>query len=92
MLTMTLQDLFDVVPDGLNPNVTGWFVYDNNKAKPEAKLIDEFAPFDDFSLVPYDKEALYSNVDQSITLDMKMDNLDDGANYAFCKWKDNSEV
>ena len=78
------QDLFDVVPDGLNPNVTGWLVYDDSKAKPEAKLIDSFdAQFDDFTLVPYDKESIYDNVDQSITLDMKMDNLNDGANYAF---------
>jgi iron transport multicopper oxidase len=83
MLTTASQDLFDVVPDGLNANVTGWLVYDNSKTKPDAKLIGEFAPFDDFSLVPYDKEGIYSNVDQSITLDMKMDNLDDGANYAF---------
>jgi iron transport multicopper oxidase len=68
----------------LNPNVTGWLVYDDSKPKPEAKAIDSFdAQFDDFALVPYDKEALYSNVDQSITLDMKMDNLNDGANYAF---------
>ncbi|KAH6644676.1 Cupredoxin [Boeremia exigua] len=78
------EDLFDVVPDGLNPNVTGWLVYDDSKVKPEAKLIDSFdAQFDDFNLVPYDKEGIYSNVDQSITLDMKMDNLNDGANYAF---------
>jgi iron transport multicopper oxidase len=68
----------------LNPNVTGWLIYDDSKPKPEAKAIDSFdAQFDDFALVPYDKEALYSNVDQSITLDMKMDNLNDGANYAF---------
>lgn len=68
----------------MNPNVTGWLVYDDSKPKPEAKAIDSFdAQFDDFALVPYDKEALYSNVDQSITLDMKMDNLNDGANYAF---------
>ncbi|KAJ4991828.1 multicopper oxidase [Stagonosporopsis vannaccii] len=78
------EDLFDVVPDGLNPNVTGWLVYDDSKEKPEAEPIDSFdAQFDDFTLVPYDKEAIYSNVDHSITLDMKMDNLNDGANYAF---------
>jgi iron transport multicopper oxidase len=54
--------------------------------------MDEFAPFDDFTLVPYDREAIYSNVDQSITLDMKMDNLGDGANYAFCKLPPDSEA
>lgn len=64
--------------------MTGWLVYDDSKAKPEAKSVDSFdAQFDDFNLVPNDNEAIYSNVDQSITLDMKMDNLNDGANYAF---------
>jgi iron transport multicopper oxidase len=69
------QDLFDAVPEGLNPNVTGWLVYDNSKELPTPK-----EPFDDFALVPYDKEGLFDHVDRSITLDLKMDNLDDGAN------------
>jgi iron transport multicopper oxidase len=42
--------------------------------------VQEFEPFDDFDLVPFDKEALLDHVDQSITLNMKMDNLADGAN------------
>lgn len=72
------------MPDGLKTNVTGWLVYDDSKEKPEAKLIDSFdAQLDDFTLIPFDKEAIYSDVNQSITLDMKMDNLNDGANYAF---------
>ncbi|KAL1800988.1 hypothetical protein ACET3X_001330 [Alternaria dauci] len=77
------QDLFDEVPEGLNPNVTGWLVYDDKKELPTPKEMETFEPFDDFALVPYDKEELYDHVDRSITLDMKMDNLDDGANYAF---------
>ncbi|KAF2641981.1 iron transport multicopper oxidase FET3 precursor [Massarina eburnea CBS 473.64] len=77
------QDLFDTVPATLNPNVTGWLVYDDNKDKPAPKTLDSFEPFDDFSLVPQDKEDLYDHVDHTIQLDMKMDNLDDGANYAF---------
>ncbi|KAF2995226.1 hypothetical protein E8E13_002310 [Curvularia kusanoi] len=78
------EDLFDVVPAGLNPNVTGWLVYDDSTPKPSAKTIDSFdAQFDDFTLTPYDKTPLFTTVDHSITLDMKMDNLNDGANYAF---------
>jgi iron transport multicopper oxidase len=72
--------LFDVVPDGLNPNVTGWLVYDESKENPEAKEIAEFDPFDDFTLVPEDKEGIYDHVDHSVELNMKMDNLNDGAN------------
>ncbi|KAF2469772.1 iron transport multicopper oxidase FET3 precursor [Lindgomyces ingoldianus] len=77
------QDLFDVVPAGLNPNVTGWLVYDEKKEKPAAKEINAFEPFDDFTLVPEDKQGILDKVDHSVTLDMKMDNLGDGANYAF---------
>ncbi|KAF2740803.1 iron transport multicopper oxidase FET3 precursor [Polyplosphaeria fusca] len=77
------QDLFDVIPDGLNPNVTGWLVYDNGKDKPAPQEVDAFEPFDDFTLVPVDKEEAYSHVDHTVQLDLKMDNLNDGANYAF---------
>ena len=77
------QDLFDAVPDGLNPNVTGWLMYNENAPKSEAALLDEFAPFDDWTLVPEDGLELYDHVDYSFSLDLKMDNLGDGANYAF---------
>ncbi|KAF2084929.1 multicopper oxidase [Saccharata proteae CBS 121410] len=77
------EDLFDTVPASLNPNVTGWLVYDDSKDMPEATELDAFDPFDDFSLTPYDGLGLYENVDHQIVLDMKMDNLGDGANYAF---------
>lgn len=55
-------------------------MYDDAKPKPAAKLIDDYNEFDDFTLVPYDKEKLFDKVDQSITLDLKMDVLSDGAN------------
>ncbi|KAH0541524.1 hypothetical protein FGG08_003999 [Glutinoglossum americanum] len=77
------QDLFDQVPPSLNPNVTGWLVYDETKDLPKPTLIDEFTPIDDFTLVPHDGEKLFENVDYSFNLDVKMDNLGDGANYAF---------
>lgn len=78
------EALFDKVPQGLNPNVTGWLVYDSSKSLPAPTPIDDFdSAFDDFTLVPQDGIELYDHVDHSITLDMKMDNLGDGANYAF---------
>ena len=73
------QDLFDQVPDGLNPNVTSFLVYDDSKPMPTPKEIDAFAPFDDMELVPTDGEELYEDPDLVITLDMLMDNLGDGA-------------
>ncbi|KAH7081021.1 iron transport multicopper oxidase-like protein FET3 [Paraphoma chrysanthemicola] len=77
------QDLFDAIPAGLNPNVTGWLVYDETKSKPAPKEVESFEPFDDFNLVPTDKEQRFDGVARTITLDLKMDNLIDGVNYAF---------
>ena len=59
-------------------------MYNDNKDNlPEATLIDEFDPFDDFTLVPKDGEGLLPEPDYVLPLTMKMDNLGDGANYAF---------
>jgi len=68
------------VPESLNPNVTAWLVYDNKAAKSSAAVLDTFVPFDDYTLIPQDGLELYSNVDYSFDLDLKMDNLGDGAN------------
>lgn len=68
------------MPEGLNNNVTGWLVYDDASPLPEPELIEEFMPFDDFELAPLDAMPLLEKVDYSITLDLKMDNLGDGAN------------
>lgn len=43
-------------------------------------MLDAFEPFDDHTLVPYDKVDLFQDVAKNITLDFKMDNLGDGAN------------
>ncbi|KAL8687071.1 MAG: hypothetical protein Q9218_006657, partial [Villophora microphyllina] len=77
------QDLFDTVPETLNPNVTGWLVYDLSASLPSPALIHSFEPFDDFTLIPYDRLPLLQDVTHTVQLDMKMGNLGDGANYAF---------
>ena len=58
-------------------------MYNNDAPRPSPALIDEFAPLDDFLLVPTDHEKLLPGPDYTISLDVTMDNLDDGANYAF---------
>ncbi|KAH0420162.1 multicopper oxidase [Colletotrichum camelliae] len=78
------EELFDVIPDDQNSNVTGWLVYDEKKPLPEPATVDDFeAAFDDFDLVPVDHRELYDKVDYSFSFTVKMDNLVDGANYAF---------
>ncbi|KAK1542787.1 multicopper oxidase [Colletotrichum paranaense] len=75
--------LFDTLPDDLNYNVTGWLVYDDSKPTDPAATLDAFNPFDDMTLVPYDKQPLLPEPSQTVELDVIMDNLGDGANYAF---------
>ena len=77
------EDLFDKVPEGLNPNVTSFLVYDETKPLPAAAFQDAFNPFDDVLLIPHDRQPLLTDVDLTINLDVVMNNLGDGANYAF---------
>ncbi|KAK5738459.1 hypothetical protein LTR17_005987 [Elasticomyces elasticus] len=72
-------DLFDTLPDTLNTNVTGWLTYDDAAPKPAAALLDAFDPFDDFTLQPQDGMELLGDADVTVTLDLAMDNLGDGA-------------
>lgn len=75
--------LFDTLPDDLNYNVTGWLVYDDAQPLPDPALVDELNNFDDMTLLPYDNQTLLGEPDTTVHLDVIMDNLGDGANYAF---------
>lgn len=74
------QGLFDIIPDDLNPNVTGWLVYDQAKPLPEPFWPDELDAFDDFDLVPSDGLKAFGEADHRVVLNVTMDNLGDGAN------------
>jgi hypothetical protein len=50
--------------------VTGWLVYNKENPLPDPKVIDEFNHYDDYTLVPHDKEPLLLNPDQTVTLDV----------------------
>lgn len=66
------------MPDDLNWNSTGWLVYDKEKPLPDPAEVDELVEFDDFTLVPFDKQPLFPEPDQTITFDVIMDMLGDG--------------
>ncbi|KAJ4319430.1 hypothetical protein N0V94_003934 [Neodidymelliopsis sp. IMI 364377] len=76
----TSQELFDTIPDDLNPNATGWLVVDSARDLTLPLDLNDFEPLDDFSLQPLDGLSALDQVDRTITLDVKMDNLGDGAN------------
>ncbi|KAH7025110.1 ferroxidase [Microdochium trichocladiopsis] len=75
--------LFDTLPDTLNWNVTAWLTYNDTADFPGPALVDELSPFDDITLVPYDQMELLPEPDQTFELNVIMDDLSDGANYAF---------
>ncbi|KAI0347221.1 Fet3 protein [Trametopsis cervina] len=76
-------DMFDTIPDTLNPNVTTSITYD-----PSAPLtnlgtfgIDDLHDVDDLSLVPIDVEPMLPST-VTIPLEVSFDTLDDGTNRA----------
>lgn len=76
-------DLFDQVPPTLDPNVTSYLMYSPDEPLPIPSYNEPLNPFDDFRLIPVDRQPLYTDPDQLVLLNLKMDNLGDGANYAF---------
>jgi iron transport multicopper oxidase len=76
-------DLFDKVPKTLDPNVTSYLMYREDEPLPLPSYDEPLNPFDDFGLIPVDGQKLYTDPDQLVLLNLKMDNLGDGANYAF---------
>lgn len=61
--------MFDSVPPGLNPNASGFLVYDDKKPLPSAPLsLPTFNATDDFGLIPADHQALLGPVDHVITM------------------------
>jgi iron transport multicopper oxidase len=58
-------------------------VYDEEKPLPTPAVVGVFEPFDDMTLVPQDGQERLPEPDHVVELSVIMDNLGDGANYAF---------
>lgn len=76
------EDMFDVVPDGLNNNVTGYLVYNSAAPLPEPTPVDTYPMSNDFDLVPIPAMSVVE-ADDSFNQTILFDNLGDGQNYAF---------
>ncbi|OAA42872.1 multicopper oxidase [Beauveria brongniartii RCEF 3172] len=74
--------LFDLLPTDLDCNVTSWLVYDGSKDLPKPVPVSEFEPIDDVKLFPHDGMQLLPEPQRTVKLEVKMDNLGDGSNYA----------
>lgn len=76
--------MLDTVPADLELNGTTYVMYDEDAKKPEQYYIDDLsARFDDFYLRPLSNTTLLPDADYTITIDVIMDNLGNGVNYAF---------
>ncbi|CAI7624527.1 unnamed protein product [Penicillium manginii] len=87
IVTVADSVLLDVIDPSLQLNQTNWLEYNSSAAHPQAVMTVDVAsdlvPYDDMKLVPHDRMALLPEPDMTIEVDVIMDNLANGAGYAF---------
>ncbi|RKL16551.1 Iron transport multicopper oxidase FET3 [Fusarium oxysporum] len=83
VLIATKDDASANFPIVASMDTVSWLVYDEEKPLPKQSVVYDFDPYDDMDLVPYDEMVRLPEPSRSIELDVIMDNLRDGANYAF---------
>lgn len=82
------QNMFDVILPELQLNQTNWLEYNSSAAHDHVYLdqyetSDDIPAFDDIDFIPEDRIPLLPEPDVEFTLDVTMNNLDNGVNYAF---------
>ncbi|OQE31495.1 hypothetical protein PENSTE_c001G04650 [Penicillium steckii] len=81
------SELLDTIPSDLQLNSTSWLEYNKDADYPQAVMkVDQsssLSPIDDTSLVPYDHMELLPDPDITIDVTVIMQDLADGAGYAF---------
>ncbi|KAJ5746212.1 hypothetical protein N7520_011394 [Penicillium odoratum] len=87
IVTVADSQLLDTIPSNLQLNYTNWLEYNASAAHPQADITvsscTDLVPYDDSTLVPYDKMALLPDPDLIINLTVSMQDLGNGADYAF---------
>ncbi|KAG6841148.1 hypothetical protein C0991_001425 [Blastosporella zonata] len=74
-------DMFDTVPDTLNPNATSSVTYSTSASLTDLGFVDAYHDVDDVSLVPVIQIA-QPPVTRTIELEVSFDTMDDGTNHA----------
>lgn len=89
------QDMLDLIPQELQVISTNWLAY-NDKELPEAikntegsfdNMMEKLNPVDDFFLKPISPSPLMHDSDHQIVLNLTMENLGDGVQYALFNGK-----
>ena len=87
IVTVADSTLLDTIPLDLQLNNTNWLEYNDSAPHPNAVMAvndsTQLYPFDDITLVPHDRIPLLPEADQVINVTVYMNNLGDGASYAF---------
>ncbi|KAI8986650.1 Fet3 protein [Trametes punicea] len=74
-------DMFDTVPDTLNPNITSSITYDPSAPLTDLGTVDAYHDVDDLALVPIQVEPL-PLAQRTIELLVSFDTMQDGTNHA----------
>ncbi|KAK1762020.1 iron transport multicopper oxidase FET3 [Phialemonium atrogriseum] len=87
IVTVADTQLLDTITPNLQLNNTNWLEYDSHADYPQASInvsqASDLNPFDDITLVPYDRMPLLPEPDYRINVTVYMNNLITGYNYAF---------
>ncbi|KAB8209716.1 Cupredoxin [Aspergillus parasiticus] len=87
IVTVVDSSLLDVIEPDLQLNHTNWLEYNSTADHPQAVMTvsdsSDLVPFDDITLVPHDRTPLFQDPGMVIELTVIMDNLANGAGYAF---------
>ncbi|AEY95290.1 FABR228Cp [Eremothecium gossypii FDAG1] len=78
------EDMLDDIPSSLQLNRTNHVIYDDSKPRANPYFLPDYNnPAEEFYLTPLHGKPLYEHYDRQVVLDLHMDNLADGVNYAF---------
>lgn len=76
--------MLDVIPKDLLLNSTNYITYNPSAPRAAQYMVDSIDDyFDDFTLQTWHNETLLDDADHLVTLDVMMNNLGNGVNYAF---------
>jgi iron transport multicopper oxidase len=87
IVTVADSDLLDTIPPDLRLNSTNWLQYNSTAPHPQATInatqSSDLVPFDDITLVPYDRMPLLPEPDHEINVTVIMQDMMNGFSYAF---------
>jgi iron transport multicopper oxidase len=79
-MDQTMFDGYPYLPQIIHENATAYLVYNPMLPLPAPLSVPSFSPYDDFNLVPLDKQEILGPVDTTYTVNMIFNNDENGIN------------